>query len=95
MKLEFRYKCQKTWFEIKERSFNLKFKPHNTYNTNETCNYMVMYCLNTMATIVILGVSVTNPSVNTTNAMLPTGIMDLTCLTGNSEGMGPCHRRRH
>jgi hypothetical protein len=24
------------WFEIKERSLNLKFKPHNTYSTNQT-----------------------------------------------------------
>jgi hypothetical protein len=22
---------------IKEKSFNLKFKPHNIYNTNQTC----------------------------------------------------------
>jgi hypothetical protein len=27
---------KKAWFEIKERSLNLKFKPHNTYNTNQT-----------------------------------------------------------
>jgi hypothetical protein len=37
-------------------SLNLKFKPHNTYNTNQTCNYMARYCLNIVATTVTLGV---------------------------------------
>jgi hypothetical protein len=55
--LQFLYKCQKTWFEIKERSLNLKCKPHNIYDTNQTCNYMVWYYLGIAATIVALGVS--------------------------------------
>jgi hypothetical protein len=55
--LEFQYKCQKAWFEIKERCLNLKFKLHNTYNRNQTCNYMVRYYLNTIVATVTLGVS--------------------------------------
>jgi hypothetical protein len=27
------------WFEVKERSLNLKFKPHNIYFSFKTCNY--------------------------------------------------------
>jgi hypothetical protein len=36
---------------------NLKFKPHNTSNTNQTCNYMASYCLGTVAATVTIGVS--------------------------------------
>jgi hypothetical protein len=36
---------------------NLKFKLHNTYNTNQTYDYMVRYCLNIVAATVTLGVS--------------------------------------
>jgi hypothetical protein len=51
----------KTWFEIKEKILNLKFKPHNTYNTNQTCHYMVRYCLNIIDATVTLGLSQPSP----------------------------------
>jgi hypothetical protein len=44
------------WFGNKEKSLNLKFKPHNTYNTNQIWNYMVRYYLSTVAITVTLGV---------------------------------------
>jgi hypothetical protein len=35
----------------------LKVKPHNTYNTNQTRNYIGRYYSDTVATAVTLGVS--------------------------------------
>jgi hypothetical protein len=34
---ELQHKWQKTWFELKEKSLNLKFKPYNIYNINQIC----------------------------------------------------------
>jgi hypothetical protein len=47
--------------KLKEMSLNLKFKLHNTYNTKQTCVYMVRYCLKIVATTVTLGVLQPSP----------------------------------
>jgi hypothetical protein len=44
-----------TLFERKKKSLSLKFKLHNTYNTNKTYDYMMRYCLNTVVAIVTPG----------------------------------------
>jgi hypothetical protein len=35
-KLSYNTSAKKAWFEYKEKSLNLKFKPYNIYNTNQT-----------------------------------------------------------